>query len=184
MFLFIFERERQSMSKGGAERGRHRIQSRLQALSCQHRAWHRAQTHQPWDHNPTLNWLSHPGAPHTFFSSAHGNILQYRPQVRPGRLNRFEKIGIIQSIFSNHSATKLEISKGRLPCHKVKKRNGRGSVKRPTPDFSSGHHLTVSWVWALRQDLHWQRGASLWFSLSLSLCPSHTHSLFSLSLSK
>uniref|UniRef100_A0ABI7YAM3 Complex III assembly factor LYRM7 n=1 Tax=Felis catus TaxID=9685 RepID=A0ABI7YAM3_FELCA len=31
-------RDRQSVSGGGAERGRHRIQSRLQVSSCQHRA--------------------------------------------------------------------------------------------------------------------------------------------------
>ena len=30
-YLFLKERERQSMSGGGAERGRHRIRSRLQA---------------------------------------------------------------------------------------------------------------------------------------------------------
>ena len=46
---------------------RHRIQSRLQALSCQHRAWCGAQTHELWDHDlrqsRTLNWLGHPGTP-------------------------------------------------------------------------------------------------------------------------
>ena len=38
--LFIFERETQKVSSGGAERERdtHRIRSSLQALSCQHRA--------------------------------------------------------------------------------------------------------------------------------------------------
>ena len=36
-YLFLRERVRQSMSRGGSERGRHRIQSRFQALSCQHR---------------------------------------------------------------------------------------------------------------------------------------------------
>ena len=68
MFLFIFwDRGRQSMSRGGAERGEgHRIWSGFQALSCQHRAWCGAQSHKPQDHNLsgswTLNWLSHPGA--------------------------------------------------------------------------------------------------------------------------
>ena len=35
--MFIFERERESMSRGGAERerGRHRIGSRLQAVSTE-----------------------------------------------------------------------------------------------------------------------------------------------------
>ena len=57
------------MSGGGAERerGRHRIQSRLQAPSRQPRARHGARTHRPRDHDQsrsrTLNRLSHPGAP-------------------------------------------------------------------------------------------------------------------------
>ena len=63
-------RDRVWMGEGQRERerkrGRHRIQSRLQALSCQHRAWCRAQTHELWDHDLswswTLNRLSHPGA--------------------------------------------------------------------------------------------------------------------------
>ena len=49
-FLFIFETEkRQGVSRGGAERerGRHRIGSRLQALSCRHRARRGARTHEP-----------------------------------------------------------------------------------------------------------------------------------------
>ena len=51
----------------GREKGRHRIQSRLQAPSCQHRARRGARTHGLWDHDlswsRTLNRLSHPGAP-------------------------------------------------------------------------------------------------------------------------
>ena len=35
VYLFLRERETQSASREGAERGRHRTQSRLQALSCQ-----------------------------------------------------------------------------------------------------------------------------------------------------
>ena len=65
---FIFERDRDRMRVGwGRERGRHRIWSRLQALSCQYRAWRRAWPHELWDHDlsrsQTLNRLSHPGAP-------------------------------------------------------------------------------------------------------------------------
>ena len=56
--LFILERDR--------EKGRHRIQSRLQALSCQHITWCRARTHEWWEHDLNqsrmLNQLSHPGA--------------------------------------------------------------------------------------------------------------------------
>lgn len=68
--MFIFERERererQSMSWGGAEKEQ-RIWSRLQALSCQHRARCGARTHEPQYHD--LSWSltlyrqSHPGAP-------------------------------------------------------------------------------------------------------------------------
>ena len=57
------DRERVRAGEGQRERGRHRIWSRLQALGCQHRTRHRAQTHGPWDHdlsqNWTLNWLSY-----------------------------------------------------------------------------------------------------------------------------
>ncbi|XP_053056234.1 threonine aspartase 1 isoform X2 [Acinonyx jubatus] len=49
------------------ERKRHRIRSRHQTLSCQHRAPLGARTHRPRDHDLsqswTLNRLSHPGAP-------------------------------------------------------------------------------------------------------------------------
>ena len=53
IFIFIFERERdrQSVSGGRAERGRHRIGSRLQAPRCQHRARHGARTHELRDHD-------------------------------------------------------------------------------------------------------------------------------------
>ena len=55
----------------GRDRRRPRIWSRLQALSCQHRARRGAQTHRLWDHDlsrsRTLNWLSHPGAPCSTF---------------------------------------------------------------------------------------------------------------------
>ena len=66
-YLFLRERETARVGEGQRERGRHRIWSRLQALSCQHRARHGARTHELWDHDLsrswTLNRLSHPGAP-------------------------------------------------------------------------------------------------------------------------
>ena len=66
MFIY-FERERARAGEGQRERGSHRIGSRLQALSCQHRARLGARTHELWDHDLswswTLTWLSHPGAP-------------------------------------------------------------------------------------------------------------------------
>ena len=69
LFFFFFERERETECEQGRgrERGRHRIQSRHQALSCQHRARCRAWTHEPGDHDLRWSWtvnrLSHPGAP-------------------------------------------------------------------------------------------------------------------------
>ena len=74
MFIYFWERERERERErvsewGGAERetGRHRIWSRLQAPSCQHRAWCGAWTHKPWDHDLGQSWmlnrLSHPGTP-------------------------------------------------------------------------------------------------------------------------
>ena len=61
------ERDRVCSGEGQRERGRHRIQSRFQALSCQHRAQCGARTHGPWDHDLSwsqkVNRLSHPGAP-------------------------------------------------------------------------------------------------------------------------
>ena len=64
VYLFLRQREMEHERGRVRERGRHRIWSRLQALSCQHRARRGAQTHGPWDHD--LSWsqtLSHPGAP-------------------------------------------------------------------------------------------------------------------------
>ena len=70
------------------------------------------------------------------------------------------------------------------PCSRCSLKSGgsRGAwvallVKRPTPDFSSGHDLTIhgSWDWAPRPALHWQHGTCLGISLSLSL-PLYPHS--------
>ena len=71
IFFNVYFWERDRVWAGGGdrerERGRHRIWSRLQALSCQHRGRRGAQTHGPQDHDlrwsQTLNQLSHPGAP-------------------------------------------------------------------------------------------------------------------------
>ena len=55
---FIFEREKERVGGGrGRERGRHRIWSRLQALSCQHRAWHGPQMREPQDHDLNQSWM-------------------------------------------------------------------------------------------------------------------------------
>ena len=67
MFIYFWERERQSVSRVSRETHTHRIRSRFQSMSCQHRAWRKARTHELWDHDLSqswrLNWLSHPGAP-------------------------------------------------------------------------------------------------------------------------
>ena len=68
--VYLFLREG---GRGEAERKteRHRICSRLQALSAQHRAQRVARTHEQWDHDLSpsqmLNRLSHPGAPWNFY---------------------------------------------------------------------------------------------------------------------
>ena len=76
-YLFIFEKETQSTSRGGAEREREtQILKRLQAPSCQHRARRGARTHEPPDgdlsRTQTLNRLSHPGAPSALISHRSG----------------------------------------------------------------------------------------------------------------
>ena len=67
-FIYFWLKETEHKRKC-RERGRHRVQSRLQALSCQHRAQCGARTHRLQDHDlsrsRTLNRLSHPGAPRT-----------------------------------------------------------------------------------------------------------------------
>ena len=67
VLFLIFVFERQSVSREGAERKGDRIRSRLQALSCQHRARHGARAHEPQDHDLSqsllLNRPSHPGVP-------------------------------------------------------------------------------------------------------------------------
>ena len=69
--VYFWRRERVRAGEGQRERGKHRIQSRIQALSCQHRARHGAWTHEPWDHDlspsRTLNLLSHPSVPNSFY---------------------------------------------------------------------------------------------------------------------
>ena len=64
--LFLREREREHKQERGRERDTHRIWSRLQALSYQHRAQGRARTHEPWDQdlsqsqtlNCSTNWAT------------------------------------------------------------------------------------------------------------------------------
>ena len=55
--MFISEIETEHEWVRGRERGRHRIRSRLLALSCQHRARCGARSHKPWDHDLWWSWL-------------------------------------------------------------------------------------------------------------------------------
>ena len=63
------ERETEQEQGRGREIGRHRI------WNCQHRAWCRAWTHEPWDHDLSQSWMrnqlrrprSHSGAPGMYF---------------------------------------------------------------------------------------------------------------------
>ena len=72
VYLFLRQRETEHEWERVRERGRHRIWSRLQALSCQHRARHGARAYEPQGHDLSwsqmLNPLSHPGAPGIFIS--------------------------------------------------------------------------------------------------------------------
>ena len=69
MFIYLFWRDRDSISGGGAERQRE-TQNPKQApdseLSRQHRPQRGAQTHEPWDHDLSQsqmpNQLKHPDA--------------------------------------------------------------------------------------------------------------------------
>ena len=67
IFFLMFIHFWETAPAGEGQRGRHRIWSRLQALSCWHRAQCWARTHELWDHDlswsQTLNLLNHPGAP-------------------------------------------------------------------------------------------------------------------------
>ena len=65
MFVYFWDRVRAPVGEGRErEGGRHRIWSRLQALSCQRRAQRGVQTHELWDHDlsrsQTPNRLNHP----------------------------------------------------------------------------------------------------------------------------
>ena len=74
------------MGEGQRERGRHRIWSRLQVPSCQHRARCRARTHTLWDHDLSRsripNRLSHPGAPG--YSSFDSHLQAHLPLLWTG----------------------------------------------------------------------------------------------------
>ena len=57
VYLFLKEREIGCEWGRSRERRWHRIRNRFQALSCQHRAWRGARTHEPGDQDLTRRWL-------------------------------------------------------------------------------------------------------------------------------
>ena len=88
-FIHFWETETEREQGRGRERGRHRIWSRLQALSCRHRAWRGAQTHKPRDHDlsrcRTLNRLSRPGIPRNIRSLVQTAQLRQLSLYQSGR---------------------------------------------------------------------------------------------------
>ena len=62
IYFWETERETEHKNRKGREIGRHRMGSRLQAMSCQHRAWCGARTHRLQDYDlsrsQTLNWVT------------------------------------------------------------------------------------------------------------------------------
>ena len=56
VYFYFWEWETEREWGSGRERGRHRIWSRPQAPSCQHRAQGGAWTHKPWDHDGAEVW--------------------------------------------------------------------------------------------------------------------------------
>ena len=86
--VYLFLRKTEHKQDKGKERVRHRIWSRVQAWSCQHRARGGAQTHEPRYHDSswsqTFNQLSHPGAPDCLKILAH-RISEAHKTVALGR---------------------------------------------------------------------------------------------------
>ena len=85
-FKFIsFERDRDSVSGGGAERGK---EDPKQALSCQCRVWHEARTHKTVRSWPKLK----PGV---------GHLTDWATQVPPKMISYKQKLYIVSN-FVNH----------------------------------------------------------------------------------
>ena len=113
------QRETEHEQRRGRERGRHRIWSRLQALSYQHRVRHGAQTPEPWDHDlsrsRSLNRLSHPGAPVKFFITNKHLCLELK---KGGVFNRlkfnFNFLNIITLINSESIYLHAQLPEGTL----------------------------------------------------------------------
>ena len=63
VYLFLRDRETEHEQRVGRERGKHRLGSRFQALSCQRRAQRGARTHKPRDRDGELKSAAQPTEP-------------------------------------------------------------------------------------------------------------------------
>ena len=125
-FIYFWERERQSMNGGGSERGRHRIQTRLQALSCQHIARRGARTHGLRDHDLSrsrpLNRLSHPGAPEHGISLRSSEYLKSIVMMVAHLCAQTKTHRIVDFKWANYTSIKLSFQKDQ---HENKGKNQR-----------------------------------------------------------
>ena len=97
-FLVLRDRETEHEWGRGRARGTQRIQSKLQALSCQHRAQCGAWTHELWDHDLGQSWT-----------------LNRQPLRRPQRENLKQALWPAQS-----PALRLSLTTMRLTWAKIK----------------------------------------------------------------
>ena len=135
MFIYFWDRgiETEHEQGKGRERGRHRIQSRFQTLSCQQRAPCGARTHELQDHELSRSWLlnhlSHPGAP-------------LNCRTDPGLV--ISKADIIRDPFPCHHSTQYRVC---LQAHSgsvllVDSRRSRNPIQHAYPKVpckKSGH---------------------------------------------
>ena len=132
MFIYFWDRKRQNMSRGGAEReGDTESEARLQALSCQHRARRGARTQEPWDRDASrsqiLNQLSHPGAPkEAMISMRSAGHFTYALQFGRPQSQESQPFHVAVGDFLPRSAGRCVLSE-----HIRIKRRGHGGGCRP-----------------------------------------------------
>ena len=213
--MLIFERERETECQQGRgrERGRHGIRSRLQALSCQHRAQCGAQAHKPWDHDLsqswTLNRLSHPRTPKYLLKANIGapvwlNWLSFQLLIL-AQVMISQFMGLSPVSGSVLRAQSLEPASDSvspflsLPLTssccvylskinkniKKRERGAPGWLSQLSCQLRLRSWSCSPWVWAPHQALCWQlRAWSLLWILCLTLCLPYPAHALSLSVSK
>ena len=158
LFVCLFLREREHKPGRVRGRGRHRIRSRLQSLSCQHRAQRGAWTHEPRDHDmsqsQTLNQLSHPGTSEELllkcllpFDEERGRRVLVNPLLhfQLARIVKIDKIEYLVPLFlSVYFFTQPLLKHGKRQCHTVNRTN------------------RMSWGWLCRRDVYSTVGTSHW----------------------